>query len=236
MTKSLPNDAYEELADVYASLTDRKPHNAYYERPATQSLIDDVAGKTILDAGCGPGAMTKWLLDRGAEVVGIDANEKMLTHARSRNGKGATFYQLNLEEPLEILKDDSFDGIVCSLAITYVRDHSVLFAEFSRALKSNGWLVFSTEHPFFSYGYFKLEDYFETQQVSCDWTGFGKTVRMPSYYHSLGTICGALSVNHFTIQNIVEPKPTEEFKEADLENYNKLIKFPLFICIKARKS
>jgi ubiquinone/menaquinone biosynthesis C-methylase UbiE len=56
MKKSHPHDAYEELADSYASLTDTKPHDAYYERPATKSLIGDVSGKTVLDAGCGPGA------------------------------------------------------------------------------------------------------------------------------------------------------------------------------------
>ncbi|MGD8834297.1 MAG: methyltransferase domain-containing protein, partial [Desulfobacteraceae bacterium] len=82
--QSLPQDAYNQLADVYASIIDTKPHNAYYEKPATLSLIDEVANKTILDAGCGPGVYAEWLLNRGAKVIGIDANEKMISHARKR--------------------------------------------------------------------------------------------------------------------------------------------------------
>lgn len=58
-------EAYETLADAYAEAIDTKPHNAYYERPATLSLLPEVAGKRVLDAGCGPGAYAEWLLDRG---------------------------------------------------------------------------------------------------------------------------------------------------------------------------
>jgi 2-polyprenyl-3-methyl-5-hydroxy-6-metoxy-1,4-benzoquinol methylase len=74
MKHSISNDAYDVLADAYAAQADTKPHNAYYERPATMSLIEEVDGRNILDAGCGPGVYSKWLLDRGAQVVAIDAN------------------------------------------------------------------------------------------------------------------------------------------------------------------
>jgi 2-polyprenyl-3-methyl-5-hydroxy-6-metoxy-1,4-benzoquinol methylase len=73
----LPQDAYDKIADAYAAITDTKPHNAYYERPATKSLIGDVRNKSILDIGCGPGAYSEWLADNGARVVAVDANEKM---------------------------------------------------------------------------------------------------------------------------------------------------------------
>jgi ubiquinone/menaquinone biosynthesis C-methylase UbiE len=236
MKPSLPHDAYEMLADAYAAITDTKPHNAYYERPATQSLIGDVKGQIVLDAGCGCGAYTEWLLDRGAAVVALDANEKMLAHARERNGDRATYHCANLEEPLSFLKDQSFDGILSALTVTYVRDHVALFAELRRILRVGGWLVFSTEHPFFSYRYFKVEDYFETREVSCQWTGFGEKVLMPSYYHSLGTLTGALAGNGFVIERVLEPRPTREFQAADPEGYEKLLKFPLFICIRARRA
>ncbi len=233
--KSLPQDAYDQIADVYASIIDTKPHNAYYERPTTLSLIENVANKTILDAGCGPGVYAEWLLNHGAKVIGIDANEKMIFHARKRTSDKAVFYHANLEEPLAFLKDNSFDGVLSPLAVTYIKNHENLFSEFSRILRPNGWFVFSTEHPFFSYWYFKIQNYFETQEVSCNWKGFGEPVRMPSYYHSLGTITESLSKSGFVIQNMVEPKPTEEFKLNDPERYQKLTKFPLFICIKAIK-
>ena len=62
-------EAYEILAEAYASVIDTKPHNAYYERPATLSLLPEVGGMRVLDAACGPGVYAEWLVSRGAEVV-----------------------------------------------------------------------------------------------------------------------------------------------------------------------
>jgi hypothetical protein len=70
--------AYDALAESYAALVDTKPHNAYYERPVTLSLLPDVSGKRVLDAGCGPGVYAEWLVRQGAEVVAVDVNEKMV--------------------------------------------------------------------------------------------------------------------------------------------------------------
>ena len=58
-------EAYGKLADEYAARVDTKPHNAYLEMPATLSIMPDVNGKRVLDAGCGTGRYTRWLLDHG---------------------------------------------------------------------------------------------------------------------------------------------------------------------------
>ena len=58
---------------------------------------------------------------------------------------------------------------------------------------------------------------------------------MKSYYHSLGTITNALTDNGFVIEKIDETLPTEDFEESDSVGYEKLLKFPLFIFIRARK-
>jgi SAM-dependent methyltransferase len=219
MKPSLPQEAYDTIADAYAAVIEAKPHNAYYERPATLSLIGDVREKSILDLGCGPGAYARRLAESGVRVTAVDANEKMLAHARRRVGGKAAFHLANMEEPLDFLAEESFDGVLSALAVTYVRDHKPLFAEVRRVLRPGGWFVFSTEHPFFSYAYFKAEDYFETREVSCEWTGFGEKVLMKSYYHSLGEISAALSDNGFVIERILEPKPASEFEQASPEDY-----------------
>jgi len=232
--QSVAQAAYDELADRYAALVDTKPHNAYYDRPAVQSLIPATQGQTILDAGCGTGVYTEWLLERGAAVVGIDANERMLGHARTRVGDKAEFHHANLEEPLEFLADARFDGIISPLTLTYCRDWRQPLAEFHRVLKPCGWLVFSTEHPFFSYGYNHVENYYATKKVSCTWHGFGEPVEMTSYYHSLGEIIGSLTDTGFVVDKLLEPFPAEEFREADQRGWEKLQTFPLFIFIRAR--
>ncbi|HET91353.1 MAG TPA: class I SAM-dependent methyltransferase, partial [Chloroflexi bacterium] len=65
----IAQEAYNSMAEAYAARVDTKPHNAYYERPATLSLLPDIRGKRVLDAGCGPGVYAEWLAESGAEVV-----------------------------------------------------------------------------------------------------------------------------------------------------------------------
>src|SRR5580704_10448859 len=78
-------EAYDQLAAVWSSTTDDGPFNGLLERPALRALVPaDLAGASVLDAGCGSGAQAEWLLDRGADVVGIDLSPRMIEEARRR--------------------------------------------------------------------------------------------------------------------------------------------------------
>jgi len=59
----------------------------------------DLAGASVLDAGCGSGAQAEWLLDRGADVVGIDLSPRMIEEARRRCQDRGTFLVADLAEP-----------------------------------------------------------------------------------------------------------------------------------------
>jgi SAM-dependent methyltransferase len=133
--RPIAQDAYDALAKAYAELVDTKPHNAYYERPATLSLLPDVKGKRVLDAGCGPGVYAEWLVDRGAEVVAFDANEKMVRLARERLGDRVRVVQADLEQPLDFLSNSVFDVIVSPLVMEYVKEWGAVFDEFHRLLR-----------------------------------------------------------------------------------------------------
>src|SRR4030042_2989722 len=113
--------AYDALAEAYAERIDTKPHNAYYERPATLALLPEVNGKRVLDAGCGPGAYAEWLVARGAQVLAIDANQKMVRLARERLGDKAEVQLANLEAPLDFLAEASFVVVVCPLVMDCVK-------------------------------------------------------------------------------------------------------------------
>src|ERR1700741_4608687 len=123
-TKPLALDAYEQLAEAYAALVDTKPHNAYYERPATLSLLPDVAGLHVLDAGCGPGVYTEWLLGRGARVVAFDASPRMVALARARVGDRARIHEGAAEGELGFVEDDAFDLVLSPLVLDCVGDWS----------------------------------------------------------------------------------------------------------------
>src|SRR5262245_22930082 len=163
--KPIALDAYERLAEAYASVTDTKPHNAYYERPATLSLLPDVKGKRVLDAACGPGVYSEWLLSHGAEVVALDASPKMVELAKQRVGETVDVRQADLSKPLTFLDSASFDVVLSSLTMEYIEDWHPTFKEFYRLLRQPSHFVLSVTHPFFDYVYFKSKRYFETELV-----------------------------------------------------------------------
>ena len=229
-------EAYNQLADDYAARIDSKAHNAFYDRPAVLSLLPDVTGKRVLDAGCGPGAYAEWLLDHGAQVVAVDANEKMLAHARERTGDRAEFHLANLNAPLDFLANASFDLVICPLVLDYIRDWTPLFREFHRLLRPGGVLVFSHGHPASEFFHYYADgNYHEVEQVSWEWTGFGTVVTMPSYRRPLAAVFNPLIDAGFVLDRVLEPRPIEAFREADREHYDQLMRQPGFLCIRAVK-
>src|SRR6516225_5852084 len=102
-------EAYERLAEAYAAHIDTKAHNAFYERPAMLALLPIIAGRRVLDAGCGPGAYAEWLVDQGAEVVGVDISQRMVELARRRLKGRASVIHADLSAPIDSLASESFD-------------------------------------------------------------------------------------------------------------------------------
>lgn len=234
--KPIALDAYEALAEAYAAVIDTKPHNAYYERPATLSLLPDVEGKTVLDAGCGPGVYSEWLMDHGADVVALDVSPKMVELAKRRCGAAIDVRQADLSKPLPFLDSVSFDIVLCPLVLEYIEDWSGLFAEFNRVLRPGGYLVLSVTHPFFDYTYFNSNNYFETERVGTEWRGFKPVrVHMPSFRRSLSATLTPIMEAGFRLEKILEPTPTKEFKEADPRHFEELSRQPCFLCIRAKK-
>ena len=235
MIKQKILEAYELLADSYDAMIDHKPHNAYYDRPNTLSLAGEVTGKKVLDAACGPGKYAEILLAQGADVVGFDLSPRMVELAKKRNPDKGNFFVQDLGEPLTQCVDQSFDLVICALAIHYLEDWGPTIREFHRVLKPNGSLVISMEHPFFDYHYYGSERYFDTVAVSAEWSGFGKVVEVFGYRRPLGACIQPLTQNGFYIDELIEPKPVPEFEKHDPKHFAELNAFPAFLCLRGVK-
>ena len=234
--KPIAQDAYNQLAEVYAQRVGTKPHNAYYERPATLSLLPDLKGKSVLDAGCGPGVYAEILVGLGAEVVAMDVSPKMVAYAQDRIGGKALVIEASLEDPLVFFDDETFDLVIAPLVMDYIHDWRATFGEFFRVLKSGGILVFSMEHPMMKYFDHQAEsNYFNIEKVTYTWRGFGTPVEVPSYRRSLAEIFNPLVEAGFTLEKVLEPLPTEEFQEKAPKDYEELTRQPGFMCIRAVK-
>ena len=134
-----------------------------------------------------------------------------------------------------MLKDASFDYVLCALALHYLEDWQPTIQEFHRVLKTNGQLIISIEHPFFEYTFYQSSKYFKTEAVSCTWSGFGTPIEMNSYRRSLHDCIAPLTQNGFYLDTLVEPKPLPQFEQLDPRHYKELNEFPAFMCMRAVK-
>ncbi|GMN08387.1 class I SAM-dependent methyltransferase [Croceitalea sp. MTPC9] len=235
MNKLKIKAAYNELAESYSRLIEHKPHNAYYDRPNTLSLLEDVNNKSVLDAACGPGKYAEILLSKNAHVTGFDFSSEMIKFAKERNQSKGKFFVHDLSSPLTMIDDKSFDFVLCALALHYIEDWNLTIKEFHRVLKTKGQLIISIEHPFFEYNYYESKDYFKTEPVKCIWSGFGKPIEINSHRRPLHDCISPLTKNGFYIDKLIEPKPLKEFEKLDQKHYEELIEFPAFMCLRAVK-
>jgi SAM-dependent methyltransferase len=234
--KPIAQAAFDQLAEDFAARAETKPHNAYYDRPAVYALLPDVAGQRVLDAGCGPGIYAAWLVEHGAEVVGLDVSAKMRELAERRLQGKARIIEADLSQPLDFLAAESFDLVVSALALDYVRDWHALFKEFFRVLRVPGHFVFSVGHPADEfYDHHPTGNYFEIELVEVDWKAFGQRVPMPYYRRPLSAMVAPLLAAGFSLERLVEPRPVPEFANEDPQDYAKLMRQPGFICFRARK-
>ncbi len=111
-------------------------------------LLDDLGvrlrpGARILDAGCGSGTPGLRRADGGRGVVGLDFSREQLRLARDA-APGAALAQGDVTAlPFG---DGAFDAVCAFHSVIHVPtdEHPAVLREFARALRSGGWLLFST--------------------------------------------------------------------------------------------
>jgi SAM-dependent methyltransferase len=222
-------EAYDRLAAVWSATTDEGPFNGLLERPALRSLIPgSLAGAVVLDAGCGSGAQAQWLLDQGAEAVGIDVSPRMIEEAERRCGGRGRFLVADLARPLP-LEPASLDGITCSLALHYVADWSIPLRSFASALRPGGWAVISLDHPFGPPLPGQRGGYFATELVSDTWRKADVEVSQQFWRRPLGAVLGAFADVGFVVDRVVEPQPSDEALRLLPDDLTGIVGVPVFI-------
>ncbi|SED61211.1 class I SAM-dependent methyltransferase [Streptomyces melanosporofaciens] len=220
---------YDSFAEAYSAETENSLVNAYYARPAMLALAGDVAGRRVLDAGCGSGPLSAALRERGAVVTGIDASAGMLALARRRLGEDVALHLADLGDPLPFA-DREFDDVVASLVLHYLEDWGPTLAEMRRVLRPGGRLIASVDHPFVAYTFQDPRpDYFATTGYTFDWTLNGQSFPMKFWRKPLHAMTDAFTTAGFRLAVVSEPQPDPAARELFPDGFHDLSTTPTFL-------
>ncbi len=122
-------------------------------RPFLLDLCEPIAGKDILDLGCGEGYVTRQLKQRGAaRLEGVDISEQMIERAcmSERAEPLGIRYQVGNAVDLSCFPDRIFDLVVAVFLFNYLTTAEMILAmqEVMRMLRPSGHFVFAVPHPF----------------------------------------------------------------------------------------
>jgi ubiquinone/menaquinone biosynthesis C-methylase UbiE len=139
--------AYDQVAKAYHETVD--PDGAGLRDPVFEELLGDVHDQNVLTIGCGQGRDARLLADLGATVTGVDSSERLLTYARQleQDGPRGIRYVSGSAHDLAPFDDESFDGVVCYMALIDIPDLESTIAAIARVLRPGGWFAFSIVHP-----------------------------------------------------------------------------------------
>ena len=108
-------------------------------------ILGDVAGKDVLELGCGAAQWAERLVRRGARCVGCDLSERQLAHAHRRLGAGVPLVQADAEHAP--FRAGSFDVVFCDHGAMSFADPYRTVPEVARLLRPGGLFAFNVSSP-----------------------------------------------------------------------------------------
>ncbi|MBR1125971.1 class I SAM-dependent methyltransferase [Bradyrhizobium lablabi] len=213
------------------------------EWPAIRAMLPALAGKHVLDLGCGFGWFARWARAEGAtSVLGIDLSEKMIARAKADTADAAIEYRIADLEGLE-LPDASFDLAYSALAFHYIEDFGRLVRRVHRSLVPGALFVFTIEHPIYMAAThphwwtdkdgrrtWPVNRYAEEGRRRTDWFTEG----VLKYHRMIGTTLNTLIGAGFTVRHVEEFAPTAD-QIAENPSLAEELQRPMMLLVSAQR-
>ena len=116
------------------------------QQAIVSELCGDVQSKKVLELAVGTGRFTKTLVNRAADLVGVDSSISMLRITRKKSSTVFSAKKPSLvraDATMLPFRENVFDYVVCINALNHMPKYTDAIAESSRVLKSNGSFVFN---------------------------------------------------------------------------------------------
>lgn len=144
--EAIQAEHYNRIGEAYAihygDVFSQQYRNQFINEPMLGGL--QLKDKSVLEAMCGSGETTQYLLDKGAKVTGLDVSEKEIFKFKARyaeaTGVCASIFDTNIES-------ESFDSIIIVGGLHHLHPNlNAAMKEMHRILKPGGFLCFAEPH------------------------------------------------------------------------------------------
>lgn len=220
-----------------ARIDEGDPHRELLLDPVMLALCGDVAGRQVIDVGCGEGRFCRMLAERGARPVGVDPTAGLLSAARLR-GTNALVRARAERLPL---RDRCADLAVSYLSLVDIRGYQEAVGEMARVLRPGGALVIcntsfvSAASPWVRdesarRTYRTIDRYMEERALHLQWKGISIT----NWHRPLSAYMDALLGEGLILERFLEPMPEDESLRDDpyCEDW---FRVPEFVVMRWRK-
>jgi len=240
--------SWNQIAEEWVTHADANDYRNVFLIPHTFALLGEVAGKKVLDVGCGEGSYTRMLASKGAYVTGIDGSDRLIKIAKRRAEKEnlGIIYQVANANSLSDIEDESFDVVLAAMSLMDVEDYGGASTEIYRVLRKGGEFLMSITHPCFMgrgsrwwrnadgvYDHYAIDNY----GIQETWKEFiTDKFAMPVLFRHmpLGDFISPLLELGFKLTLFEEPTPTPEQIQQS-ERLKRLNRIPLFLFLKWSK-
>lgn len=212
---------WAESAPAYIDYIDRgAPERTLLLDPVMLEQCGDVAGRSVLDVGCGEGRWGRLLAARGAHVTGLDLTPAMVRRAHERRGEGEQYLRGNAESlPLA---GAAFDLVTSYIMLVDVPDFRAAVREMARVLRPGGEVVVANL-SFMSVNtgwvrdesgrrlYYAMDRYLDERAMTLEWSG----VRILNWHRPLSAYMAAFLEAGLVLRAFLEPKPKDDSLRED---------------------
>src|SRR3989338_942690 len=249
-------DMYNKFGKEYQRTRDEKrpgrSFNEFLELPSMLNAVGNIKNKKLLDVGCGAGIHAKIYWGKGAKVYGVDISKTMVEMAQ----KNCPSVEFKIGSISKLPYPNSkFDIVTASLSLHYIKNLDIAFKEINRVLKKDCLFYYSTDSPLFQaretyedknfkikgIGQFLDKRTGKEIYVGLPWKEYvAKWEMVPgmiikSYRRTFRTQLNALVCAGFELVDIIDLKPTPQFKKHNPFDYKRYTKLPAFSIYVAKK-
>jgi ubiquinone/menaquinone biosynthesis C-methylase UbiE len=186
------------------------------------SLIGDVAGKHVLDLGCGEGRFCRMLAARGASPIGLDVVRAMTLAAYSQGGKSERYVQASGH--VLPFANSTFDEVISYLTLIDITDFRAAINESARVLRPGGMLLVANLSSFITASdgwqrddeghrlYRRVDRYLEEREQIYE---SGNGIRIRNWHRPLSAYMEAYLDAGLVLRRFLEPVPFDDSLKHD---------------------